>query len=204
MKNNMHHENVSIGSQSADYRIILLHGWGADYYDLLPIGELIVKDLHSEFQIVCLRAPIVRPDNSGREWYGLFPANWEQAKKEVDKLVITLKEFGKTGIDLKKTVLLGFSQGAAMSIAVSSRLDFGLIVSCSGYAHPDWDPKVKTPVLLSHGLKDDIVPVDASREILKRISLNANYKCQLHEFNGSHEIDSEFINLIRQNIKEIF
>ena len=204
MKFTMHHEYVSIGSQSANYRIILLHGWGADIHDLLPLGDAITKDLSLDFQVVSIRAPITRSDNIGRQWYDLFPANWEQATNEVEKLISTLHQLSRNSISLKKTVLLGFSQGAAMSLAISSKLEVGLVVSCSGYAHPDWDPEVKGPVLLGHGLKDNIVPVSASRQIQKRINLNSSFKCQLHEFDGFHEVENKFVDLIRQNIENIF
>ena len=204
MKFTKHHEYVSIGSQTANYRIILLHGWGADFHDLLPLGDAIIKDLPLDFQVISLRAPIPRSDNIGRQWYDLFPANWQQATNEVEKLISTLNQLSKNSIALQQTVLLGFSQGAAMTLAISSELEFGLVVSCSGYAHPDWNPKVKGPVLLGHGLKDNIVPIDASRQIQKRINLNSSFECRLHEFDGFHEIDKKFVDLIRQNIKNIF
>ena len=204
MKLNIHHEYVAIGSQKSENRIILLHGWGADYHDLLPLGEEIIKDLGLDFQIISLRAPLTNHENNGKEWYSLFPANWAQAKEEVDKLTISLKTLGKSNIKLSKTVLLGFSQGAAMAIAAGSELDLGLIVSCSGYPHPNWNYRVQCPILLSHGLKDNIVPSAASRDMFERIKSNKNSKSQLHEFNGFHEIDSNFIKVIRNNIKQIF
>ncbi len=200
MKFNIHHEYVSIGSQTAKCRIILLHGWGADYDDLLPLGESIVRNSELDWQLIFLKAPSLRANNSGREWYGLFPANWQEATREVENLKHSLDELGKS-VSLKKTVLLGFSQGAAMSIAVCSKIELGLVVSCSGYAHPDWDPKIKCPILLSHGVNDDIVPITTSRDMYKKIKINTESLCQLHEFNGAHEIDPEFIFIIRKKIK---
>ena len=204
MKSLMHHEYVSIGSQNSSHRIILLHGWGADADDLIPIGTSIVHNLHLQFELISLAAPSLRSNEIGRQWYGLFPPDWNEAEIAVDKLLDTLKAFDKTKISLKKTVLLGFSQGGAMAIDAGLSLDLGLVISCSGYSHPKWDPIKNNPVLLSHGLQDDVVSVNASREILKRLENEANSNCEIHEYNCSHTIHPDFIEVIRLKIQELF
>ena len=204
MKSLMHHEYVSIGSQNSSHRIILLHGWGADTDDLLPVGKSIIHNSCFDFELISLAAPSFRPNDMGRQWYSLFPPDWNEAEIAVAKLLDTLNAFDKTKISLKKTVLLGFSQGGAMAIDAGLSLDLGLVISCSGYSHPKWDPIKNNPVLLSHGLQDDVVPVKASREILKRLGNEANVNNELHEYNCSHTIHPDFIDVIRLKIKELF
>ena len=204
MKSLMHHEYVSIGSQNSSHRIILLHGWGADTDDLLPVGKSIIHNSCFDFELISLAAPSFRPNDMGRQWYSLFPPDWNEAEIAVAKLLDTLNAFDKTKISLKKTVLLGFSQGGAMAIDAGLSLDLGLVISCSGYSHPKWDPKKNNPVLLSHGLQDEVVPVNASREILKRLRNKANVNNELHEYNCSHTIHPDFIEVIRLKIKELF
>jgi len=204
MKSLMHHEYVSIGSQNSSHRIILLHGWGADTDDLLPVGKSIIHNSCFDFELISLAAPSFRPNDMGRQWYSLFPPDWNEAEIAVAKLLDTLNAFDKTKISLKKTVLLGFSQGGAMAIDAGLSLDLGLVISCSGYSHPKWDPIKYNPVLLSHGLQDDVVPVKASREILKRLRNEANVNNELHEYNCSHTIHPDFIDVIRLKIKELF
>ena len=204
MKSLMHHEYVSIGSQNSTHRIILLHGWGADADDLLPVGKSIIHNLNFDFELISLAAPSFRLNDMGRQWYSLFPPDWNEAEIAVAKLLDTLNAFDKTKISLKKTVLLGFSQGGAMAIDAGLSLDLGLVISCSGYSHPKWDPIKNNPVLLSHGLQDDVVPVKASREILKRLGNEANVNNELHEYNCSHTIHPNFIDVIRLKIKELF
>ena len=204
MKSLMHHEYVSIGSQNSTHRIILLHGWGADADDLLPVGKSIIHNSCFDFELISLAAPSFRPNDMGRQWYSLFPPDWNEAEIAVAKLLDTLNAFDKTKISLKKTVLLGFSQGGAMAIDAGLSLDLGLVISCSGYSHPKWAPKKNNPVLLSHGLQDDVVPVNASREILKRLGNKANVNNELHEYNCSHTIHPDFIDVIRLKIKELF
>ena len=204
MKSLMHHEYVSIGSQNSSHRIILLHGWGADTDDLLPVGKSIIHNSCFDFELISLAAPSFRPNDMGRQWYSLFPPDWNEAEIAVAKLLDTLNAFNKTKISLKKTVLLGFSQGGAMAVDAGLSLDLGLVISCSGYSHPKWDPIKNNPVLLSHGLQDDVVPVKASREILKRLRNESNVNNELHEYNCSHTIHPDFIDVIRLKIKELF
>ena len=200
MKSLMHHEYVSIGSQNSSHRIILLHGWGADADDLLPVGKSIIQNSCFEFELISIAAPTFRLNNMGRQWYSLFPPDWNEAEIAVQKLLDTLNAFNKTKISLKKTVLLGFSQGGAMAIDAGLNLDIGLVISCSGYSHPKWDPIKTNPVLLSHGLQDDVVPVKASREISKRLGSEA----KLYEYDCSHSIHPDFIEVIQLKIKELF
>ena len=204
MKSLMNHEYVSVGSQNSSHRIILLHGWGADTDDLLPLGKAIIHDSCFEFEIISLKAPIPRPNGIGRQWYSLFPPNWNEAEIAVDELLETLNGFDKNVIPLKKTILLGFSQGGAMALDAGLRLDLGLVISCSGYPHPKWNPIKNNPVLLSHGIQDEVVPVKASREISKRLKSKGMLNNELHEYNCSHTIHSNFIEVIRLKIKELF
>ena len=204
MKSLMHHEYVSIGSQNSSHRIILLHGWGADADDLIPVGKSIIHNSGLEFELISLSAPSLRSHDMGRKWYSLFPPDWNEAEVAVDKLLDTLMAFNKTKITLKKTILFGFSQGGAMAIDAGLRLDLGLVISCSGYLHPKWEPIKNNPVLLSHGSQDDVVPVNASREISTRLENEGNFNSELHEYNCSHTIHPDFIEVIRLKIKELF
>ena len=204
MKYNIDHEFVGISSQTATHRIILLHGWGADAEDLLSIGQEITEISKFDFEVISLRAPGFHPNN-GRQWYSLYPPDWNEAEKEVNKLITTLKKLNDTQIPLKKTILIGFSQGAAMAIDAGCQLNMGLIVSCSGYPHPNWKPKQKCPpVLISHGLMDEVVPISASKNIYQKIkSISKNF-CFLNQFEGYHQIDPDFIHYINLKIKELF
>jgi len=200
-----HHEYVSIANQNASHRMILLHGWGADAYDLLPLAKEIVGNMSLNFEIISLRAPNINPENNSRQWYGLFPANWNEAKKEVENLVLTLKEFGNLNIPTQKTILLGFSQGAAMAIDAGQELDLGLVIACSGYLHPNCKIKKDHPyILLSHGLKDEIVPFSRSKEIYEKLQVFSKTKSEIYEFDGHHEIDFNLISVVKEKINQIF
>ena len=205
MKYDIDHEFVSISSQTATHRIILIHGWGADADDLLTIGKEIKEKINLEFEVISLRAPGLHPSGQGRQWYSLYPHDWHGAEAEVKKLLGTLKKFDNDQISIRKTILLGFSQGAAMAIDAGFNLNFGLIVACSGYPHPNWAPGEKCPpLLISHGLFDDIVSIDASRIIYEKVKRKSSKFCKLLEFEGFHQIDSDLINFISSNMSNFF
>ena len=182
MKYDINHEFVSISSQTSNHRIILLHGWGADADDVLKLGKEIAEKIDLDFEVISLRAPGLHPSGQGRQWYGLYPHDWNGAEGEVNKLLATLKNFDTDQISLKKTILLGFSQGAAMAIDAGFRLNLGLIVACSGYPHPNWTPGEKcSPLIVSHGLFDDVVPIDASRTIYQKVKCKSSKFCKFLE-----------------------
>ena len=205
MKYDINHEFVSITSQTATNRLILLHGWGADVNDLLPLGKKIQDNTDVDFEIISFRAPGIHPTSTGRQWYSLYPHDWNEAEDEVRKLVLSLTKFETKQIPLKKTILLGFSQGAAMAIDAGSKINLGLIVSCSGYPHPSWFPgEQHPPLILSHGLLDNVVPIEASRIIYEKVKNKSAKFCELIEFNGAHQIDSNLIDIISSKTVDIF
>ena len=205
MKYDINHEYVSISSQTATHRIILIHGWGADSDDLLIFGKEITEKINLDFEVISLRAPGLHPSGQGRQWYGLYPHDWNGAEVEVNKLLVTLKKFDIDQIPLKKTILLGFSQGAAMAIDAGFKLNLGLIVACSGYPHPTWVPGDQCPpLIISHGLFDNVVPIEASRIIYEKVKSKSSELCELIEFDGSHQIDSNLMDVISSKLSNIF
>ncbi len=205
MKYNIDHEFVSISSQTATHRIILLHGWGADADDLLTFGKEMREKINYDFEVISLRAPGIHPSGQGRQWYGLYPHDWKGAEVEVKNLIGTLKKFDTEQIPLRKSILLGFSQGAAMAINAGFKLDLGLIIACSGYPHPSWHPEERCPpLILSHGIFDEVVPISASRIIYEMVKNKSSRLCELAEFDGIHQIDINLIDFIRLKIIDIF
>ena len=49
-------ELISLNSESATNRLVLLHGWGADANDLVSVGKLLTEGLKDRFEIVSFSA----------------------------------------------------------------------------------------------------------------------------------------------------
>lgn len=189
-------DRITGGAASADHRLVLLHGWGADADDLFELGNLLVGP---ELSVVALRAPLPHPAGLGRQWYDLQQPGWPQlaaAREDLRRRLLALA----ADVPLSCTVLLGFSQGAAMALDLatgSTDLALAGVIGCSGYPHPDWEPLANSlsgagqgplRVLLTHGRQDAVVPYAASEEVRRRLQ-SSGCAVNLIGFAGGHTID---------------
>jgi phospholipase/carboxylesterase len=188
---------IRLGPASAQQRLVLLHGWGADADDLLDLGRLLVGP---EVSVVALQAPLPHPAGIGRQWYDLQQPGWPQLPAARDDLRLRLQALAAE-LSLESTVLFGFSQGAAMALDVATSaggIPIAGLVGCSGYPHPDWQPQIDQPrpVLLSHGRQDPVVPHGASEALGQQLR-QAGAEVELLSFDGGHAIDPELFPAIR-------
>ena len=189
-------ELVSLNSESATNRLVLLHGWGADAEDLVPVGKLLTEGFQDRFEIVSLSAPHHHPSGSGRQWYPLYPHEWEQVPNAIVDLEKRLNNLCCEEIALEKTLLLGFSQGGAMALELASRNKFQGVFALSSYPHPEWQPlKYMGPIFLCHGNMDQVVPKEASQKSFDILMKNG-IKSDLYFFDGGHEINQNYIFLM--------
>ena len=189
-------EALQSGPKAAAKRLVLLHGWGADADDLLELGRQLCGERR---QLLALRAPQPHPGGSGRQWYDLQNRSWPDLPQARLALRARLEALGRS-LPLEQTVLLGFSQGAAMALDVGSDLALAGIVACSGYPHPGWQAKpAMAQVLLTHGKNDPVVPYAASEELLRLLRLQ-QARVELIGTAGQHGIDAELLPAIRRFI----
>ena len=188
----MENDIICSRAPGATHRLILLHGWGADAEDLMSLGEELIKGgIEQKLELLAFNAPHRHPGGVGRQWYGLFPPDWVSVPSAINDLQVRIKALSKNSIALEKTVILGFSQGGAMALSAGSELPLAGLIGCSSYPHPNWVPsETSPPILLLHGMQDEIVPIEASRQILsslKKKKLDVDFL----EFEGGHEISQE-------------
>ena len=195
-------ELLLLNSESATNRLVLLHGWGADANDLVPVGKLLTEGFKEGFEIVSFSAPQTHPSGSGRQWYPLYPHQWEQVPNAVLDLEKRLNNLCLKSIPLSKTFLLGFSQGGAMALELASRNKFKAVFALSSYPHPDWKPlKNMSSIFLCHGNIDQVVPKEASERSFEMLLKNG-VKSELYFFEGGHEITLDLIDHCRGKIKQ--
>jgi phospholipase/carboxylesterase len=165
--------------------LLVLHGYGTDEYDLLPIAEQIGGD----FLIISLQAPIERP-NGGHAWYdliqtenGIVPDDFSRHESE-EMLVASLANIIKQeGGDVNRVVLMGFSQGAAVIYSLLTVYDlknYGITpiasINMSGYIPRDILEAISEkrfdgfPFFISHGEFDELIPMQALGEAEKLLT----------------------------------
>ncbi len=189
----MNDQFLCFQSNNASHRLILLHGWGADAEDLIPLGKALQEVHDKRFDLIALRAPEMHPQGFGRQWYGLFPPDWSAVPGAILSLKRRLQKIATREIPLEKTVLFGFSQGGAMALGGGCDLPLAGIIGCSAYAHPEWiPPQKRPPVFLTHGTNDDVVPLAGSEQLFESLT-SSEFEVELKTFKGGHQVPNEMM-----------
>jgi phospholipase/carboxylesterase len=181
--------------------LIALHGWGANGNDLVPLApELSLPD----YELIFPEAPFDHPHVSGgKMWYDLQDPDRGGLAESRQMLAEFLNSLPKTtGIPLSRTVLLGFSQGGAMTLDVGLRLPLAGLVSLSGYLHPIATPPNSAipPILIVHGKQDAVVPLKAAQTARDTL-IGLGAKIKYLEYDMGHEIRPEAIAQVRQFVQ---
>ncbi len=162
--------------------VFFLHGVGANGADLAPLSETL-RGFLPDTAFAAPDAP--DPFEGGglrRQWFsvvGLDTANRaqrvEQARAGFDRVVAEEIDKAEFSGRLDRVAFFGFSQGAIMSLdaIAAGRWPIGAVVAASGQLALPPGPTAasKTPVLLLHGQRDDVVPVQETvqaNRILKK------------------------------------
>ncbi|MFC3684081.1 alpha/beta hydrolase [Hydrogenophaga luteola] len=160
--------------------IVVLHGLGADGRDFVPVAQAMDLSAIGPVRFVFPSAP-VRPVtiNGGyemRAWYDIYPPGSdpsvprredEPGLRESQAIVQQLLDReAQRGVPPGRTVLMGFSQGCAMTLLAGLRAPQQLagLVALSGYlplaastAAEASEASRGVPVFMAHGDADDIV-----------------------------------------------
>ncbi len=175
----------------ADRQLVLLHGWGANYDDLAGLAPFFTPQ---GWSVYCPNGLMPHPmGGSARMWYDLQDSDWTGLGTSRDHLyqaLVTLPDC--TGVSLDRTVLAGFSQGAAMTLDLGLRLPLAGLILWSGYLHPEltdleFESPGRSPLFICHGQFDPVVPIAAARE-LRAFGQKLGLSVQYQEFEGGHEI----------------
>jgi phospholipase/carboxylesterase len=164
-------------SGKARQLVVFLHGYGADGNDLIEIGRAWAGLLPDAAFVSphaphpCGQAPV------GREWFPLTFRDPNERWTGVNAAAPVLNAFldaelARRQLPPQALALVGFSQGTMMALHVGLRRAAPplAIVGYSGMlvvpeeADPDKfaaEIKARPPVLLIHGDRDDLIPVQA-------------------------------------------
>jgi phospholipase/carboxylesterase len=191
----------------ARHLVVFLHGYGADGNDLIDIGRAW-QQLLPDAAFVSPHAP--RPCGqapTGREWFPLTFRDPNERWSGVNAAAPVLTAFLDAELERRKLppsalALVGFSQGTMMALHVGLRraaapaalVGFSGMVVLENGQGPDWlkgQVRAKPPILLVHGDRDDVIPVDALFLSTDALAA-AEVPCQWHLSVGvAHGIDGE-------------
>ena len=159
--------------------VVMLHGAGGHAAGALRLIEDAAPG-----------ALILVPESRGPTWdvilgaYGPDVAFLDSALRAV---------FGRCRVDPRRVALAGFSDGAsyALSLAVGNGDLFTHALAFSpGFAAPP-KPVGRPRLFVSHGVADDVLPIDpCSRRLVPRLRA-AGYEVRYREFPGGHFVPPE-------------
>jgi phospholipase/carboxylesterase len=159
----------------ATHLLICLHGFGADGNDLAALASPLQAALAAQgltLGVACPNGPAPTPAGMGRQWFS--DKGWTFRDKDgIAAAQNLLWDYlnalhTHTGIAFANMAVLGFSQGAMTALYAAPRWPelVGGVIGCAGVAM--WQEELdaatcqKPPIVLIHGLEDDVVPADAS------------------------------------------
>jgi len=166
-------------SGKADTLVVLLHGYGSDGNDMISLASFWAGILPNAMFIAPNAPDVCDINPMGFQWFALDTSQTLDLENQKSRLkgsraarpvVLNFLQslWSDTGLSAKDTILIGFSQGAMMSLEVGLMLDESLrgIISFSGGLPA---PKImakelksKPPICFVHGGNDDVVPVGMS------------------------------------------
>lgn len=186
--------------------LIVLHGLGADGNDFVPIARELDLSPVGGARFVFPHAPM-RPVtmNGGyvmRAWYDIAgtpqarvedEAGLRASQAQIEALIA--REVAR-GMPARRIVLMGFSQGCAMTLLTGLRHAERLagLVGLSGYlplaAHTAAErsaANADVPIFLAHGREDPMIGIDratASRDALRALG----YDIEWHDYAMPHSV----------------
>ncbi|RMH61565.1 MAG: carboxylesterase [Zetaproteobacteria bacterium] len=201
--------------------VIWLHGLGADGHDFEPIVLQLGLPRDMPLRFIFPHAPAMPVTINGGyvmpAWYDIrrddLGVEHDEAGIMRSALAIQalIEQQNMKGIDNRRIVLAGFSQGAAMALHLGLRLRERLagIIALSGYlllparlAKEATRAALETPVFMAHGLDDPIVPItlaEAAHDRLARLGVEVAW----HTYPMAHQVCPEEVRAIGRWLQEI-
>ena len=196
---------------SSDQLVLLFHGMGGSPNDLVTLGQAVVRALPAA-TMVSVQAPHPSQLGRGWEWFpiaGITDANRPQRIAQAMPLFLQAIAHwqGVSGIGPDRTVLVGFSQGAIMSLestqsALSPQPAAHTLIAMAGrLAEPARRAPGGVRVHLIHGEEDQVVPARCSVEAeLELRALGGEVTLDLVPGLG-HGIDARMVGLATRRLQ---
>jgi phospholipase/carboxylesterase len=193
--------------------VVFMHGLGADGHDFEPVVPMLRTEgvrfvfPHAPRMAVTINGGWVMP-----AWSDIRSLRFDDHEREdVDHIAASARAIAELvqrerarGIASERIVVGGFSQGAAMALHVGVRHPEPLagILALSGYLVQDGalarersEANRSTPILMCHGLLDDVVPIGAGRASAAALrGIDAPVEWQ--QFPIGHEVSPEELDLV--------
>ena len=197
-------------SAAAPELLLLFHGVGSSPEDLLPLGQALAARRPSAW-VVNLRAPERSGFGSGWQWFsvqGVTEANRPArvAAAMPAFLAAVAAWQAHTGVPAARTTLVGFSQGAILSLESTQQAPepvAGRVIALAGrFAQAPHRAPQGVRWHLMHGEQDPVMPIGLAADAERQLrALGASVT--LDRFDGlAHGIDGRVLATVLQRLAE--
>ncbi len=174
------------GGKPADACVFILHGLGADGSDFEPLVPALSLPADASVRFILPHAPRLPVTINGGmvmpAWYDILEMNLgrrvdePQLKASAERIQALVREQIGHGIDSRRIILAGFSQGGA--VAYQAALSFeqplgGLLAMSTYFATADsielHEANRELTVEVHHGSFDPVVPESLGRDGFERV-----------------------------------
>lgn len=192
------------------YIIFLFHGYGSNGKDLISLAP----ELSDGCKNILFISPNGRQQMEGAlgdfyQWFSLQDRSYDFIKQETEEAEIEMYQFiketsAKYNVELSNIFLLGFSQGAVMSLHLAYRFDteiMGVISLCGRLNMPNLfasEVTNKPPALLIHGQEDQVIFPEESELAAKTLRANGIEANTYFRPKLGHGIDSETVKIVNK------
>ncbi|MGF1599138.1 MAG: alpha/beta hydrolase [Acidimicrobiales bacterium] len=200
------------GRGEPDRLLFLIHGFSANEFHLAAYGPLVDPD--ARFLVAAPRGPIHIPADGAAWWdidldtfafdYSLLPGSLQALDRAIDDLC------AERGMDRSRAVIGGFSQGAALSLALAFRRgapSVAGVVCLSGFRLDDdlveWDVAANAgvPVFVGHGDADPFLGLDRRDDSVAALEAGGVHVSS-HTYPIAHDISLEELGDLRNWLAE--
>lgn len=197
--------------ESADACVIWLHGLGADGHDFEPVVSELTEELRKRVRFIFPHAPHQPVTINGgmvmRAWYDITEADLarrpdERGVRTSEKILTELIDAERiNGIDVRRIVVAGFSQGGAIALHTGLRYPMELagILALSTYLplhgaieNEAADANREIPIFMAHGSQDPVIPISSSEES-RAFLTSLGYVIETHTYPMPHSVCREEI-----------
>lgn len=162
----MHEQSVVIAEpENAGRLVLLFHGVGSSARNLVPLGEAVVE-ADPDAIVVSVDAPHPSTLGSGREWFSVVGITEENRPARIAQAMPLFRESvaywqQRSGVGPAQTTLIGFSQGAIMSLESTqtgmAALAAQVVALAGRFAVPVRSAPAAVRFRLVHGADDGVV-----------------------------------------------
>ena len=188
--------------------LLLFHGVGSSPEDLAPLGQALAA-ARPRAWVIGVRAPNRADFGSGWQWFsvqGITESNRpERVAQALPAFFDRVEAWqGRTGVGPERTTLIGFSQGAIMSLestqGAAPRIASRVAAIAGRFAQAPRRAPADVAVHLLHGEQDRVMPIDMSVQAHRELeALGAT--STLDRFPGlGHGVDSRVVNAILRDL----